>query len=122
MKVSDLKTDMDAKFESVDGQFRELKTEMDARFESVDRRFDEVDRQFRDLRSDMERLIDERHQDAKRYMKMLSDDSVARMSARLDGVPAVTSRVDHLESVQQTSLSILDGHELRIHALERRRR
>ena len=121
MKVSELKTEMDAQFDHVEEQFRDV----DRRFEAVDRRFEAVDRQFEqvDARFDsLERRIDERHDEAKRYMKVLLDDAVARMSARLDGLPAVTGRVDHLESVQQTSLSVLDGHELRILALERRRR
>ena len=118
MKVSELKTEMDAHFEHVREQFRDV----DSRFEAVDRRFDDVDRQISELRTDMVRLIDERHDDAKRYMKMLADDSVARLSAALDGVPAVARRVDRLESGQQTSMAALDEHETRLRALERRRR
>lgn len=107
MKVSELKTEMDAQFDHVKEQFRDV----DRRFEQVDARFDSL-----------ERRIDERHEDAKRYMKMLADDLASRMDTVIEGFSTATRRVDQLEGARDTTFAVLDEHETRIQALERRRR
>lgn len=107
MKVSELKTEMDAQFDDVKEQFRD-----------VDRRFEAVDRQFADVRSEMKAGFAE----ARRHTDVVAEDLRGQIVTVLEVVVQTNKTVERMASEQQTLVAALGDHEVRIQALERRRR
>lgn len=107
MKVSELKTEMDAQFDNVKEQFRD-----------VDRRFEAVDRQFADVRSEMKAGFAE----ARRHTDVVAEDLRGQIATVLEVVVQTNKTVERMASEQQTLVAALGDHEVRIQALERRRR
>ena len=121
MKVSELKTEMDAQFDHVKEQFRDVDRRFEAidrRFEAVDRRFEAVDRQFADVRSEMKAGFAE----ARRHTDVVAEDLRGQIATVLEVVVQTNKTVERMASEQQTLVAALGDHEVRIQALERRRR
>ncbi len=67
---------VDKRFEQVDKRFTELREDMNKRFEQVDKRFEQVDKRFTELREDMNKRfeqVDKRFEQVdKRFEQMIN--------------------------------------------------
>ena len=66
---------IDKRFEQVDKRFTELREDMNNRFEQVDNRFEQVDKRFTELREDMSKRfeqVDKRFQDILTFIGILA--------------------------------------------------
>jgi phage host-nuclease inhibitor protein Gam len=104
MKASELKQQMDGRFASVDQQFADIRQDMDRRFTAVEARIGEEGRITR-------RHFDVVAEDLKQEIRTLAA-TVAEGQRTLD-----ENRSEH-----QTFSAALGDHELRLIALEHRRR
>jgi hypothetical protein len=87
---------------------RDLRTEMDRQFADVDRRFAEVDRRFTEVDRRFDRLearMHEEHVETRRHFDVVAESPKTQINLRFEGTDTV-----------------LDNHERRIQALEKRRR
>ena len=98
---------MDAHFEQVKEQSRD-----------VDRRFEAVDRQFTELHAEMKAGFVE----ARQHTDVVAEELRGRIAAVLDVAVQTNKTVERMASEQQTLVAALGNHEVRIQALERRRR
>ncbi len=100
----------------------ELKTEMEARFEKTDARFDGIDARF----VEMDRRITEEGRDTRRHFDVVAEQITSRVSALAETIAASNARCDRrlstVESEGVTLLSALSDHELRLRVLEGARR
>jgi hypothetical protein len=101
MKIVELKKDMDR-------QFGEVKADMDARFNKLEK--------------DLDQKIATEHKTTRRHMEMLVEQVKAENRLGLDKMMATDQRVASLNAPNArehtTIVAVLQGHEVRIKALE----
>ena len=111
MKVSELKTEMDARFDAAAKDVGERFTQVDERFAQVDERFERLERQIADEGTATRRHFDVVAEDLWSHLK-----STAEVSA------ATQRRLADTTSAHRTLVSAVDDHEVRLLALEGKRR
>ncbi|MGE3510112.1 MAG: hypothetical protein AB7N65_14650 [Vicinamibacterales bacterium] len=138
MKANELKAAMDAQLAQVDARFAEVDSrfaEVDRRFDAVDQRFDAVDERFDavdkrfdavDKRLDaMDQRITAESEITRRYFDVVAEDLRSDMRMIAGAVAAISTTLErhtNAAAVERTTVtSVLDNHEVRLTALERRR-
>ena len=102
-KISALGKSIEARFEQVDKRFEQV----DTRFEQIDRRFEQVDTRFDELKGQLRTEI---------------ETVDARVKLVYEVVVAQTAKNTTIDAEHATLHRRLDNHDVRILALERRRR
>jgi len=110
MKVSELKTEMDAAFKQVDERFEQV----DERFEQVDRRFDSIETRL-DV---MDRRITDEARTTRRHFDVVAEDLKSQMKVVAEASAQSERRLATSSSENVTLLSALSDHELRLRVLE----
>lgn len=117
MKVTELKSAMDAGF-----------AEIDQRFEKADERFRTIDEQFADVRAQLEamdRRITLEATATRRHFDVVAEDLKSDIRLLAGAVAAISTTLEHHITVslsgRRTMSGALDDHEVRITVLEQRR-
>lgn len=111
MKVSELKTEMDARFDAAAKDVGERFTQVDERFMRIDKRFDRL-----------ERLIAEDGKATRRHIDIVAEDLKSRMKSLAEASAASERRLADATGTHRTLVSAVDDHEVRLLALEGKRR
>ena len=117
MKVSELKTEMDAAFKQVGERFKQV----DERFKQVDGRFEQVDRRLEAVETRlaaMDRRITDEGKATRRHFDVVAEDLKSQLKAVADASAKSERRLASISSENVTLLSALSDHELRLRVLE----
>ena len=117
MKVSELKTEMDAAFKQVGERFKQV----DERFKQVDGRFEQVDRRLEAVETRlaaMDRRITDEGKATRRHFDVVAEDLKSQLKAVADASAQSERRLASISSENVTLLSALSDHELRLRVLE----
>jgi predicted transcriptional regulator len=109
-KIGALGKSIEARFEQVDKRFEQV----DKRFEQVDTRFEQIDRRFEQ--------VDTRFDELKAQLRTEIETVDARVKLVYEVVVAQTAKNTTIDAEHATLHRRLDNHDVRILALERRRR
>lgn len=135
VKVSELKTEMDAAFKQVGEQFAHVTErfqQVDQRFQQVDDRFDRVDARFEQVDRRLERIetrldgIDRRITDEAietgRHFDVIAEDLKSQMKSMAQASAESERHLAALSREHVTVIAALDDHELRLRVLEAKKR
>jgi len=146
MKVSELKQHIDEQFAGVDQRFAGVDqrfasidqrfasidqrfANIDQRFANIDQQFANIDQQFADIKEDMDRRfsavdarIVEEGRITRRHFDVVAEDLKREIRTLAATVAASQRTLDENRSEHQTFSAALSDHELRLIALEHRRR
>lgn len=132
MKGSELKAEMDSRFDRVDARFQQVDARfdrVDARLDNIDARLDQMDVRFEgiDARLDsMDGRITEEAVTTRRHFDVVAEELKSQISALAESIATSNARAEQrlrpVESERVTLLSALRDHELRLRVLEGARR
>lgn len=123
MRVSELKQEMDQRFDQVDERFTRIDQrfeEVDRRFEQVDRRFEQVDRRF----AQVEQRITDEGERTRRHFDVVAEAVTAEIRLALDRTMGTAERLDELRTANSAEHVVfgkrLDRHDAQLSRPEKR--
>jgi hypothetical protein len=120
VKVSELRDEMHRGFGETTARFAEADkrfVQIDERFMQIDRRFDRVDQEFVAVRAEIAREAEA----TRRHMDIVAEQIKSEFALVATSVVNLSREFSEDRRERQRVTHILDDHELRLKALERRR-